>query len=101
VPTHEPSVFGSNQIDFATREVKRQGEPVKLTHLEFELLAFLVHHPKQVLSRRQLLHEVWGTSGSHRTVDNFIGQLRSKLEDDPENPAHLITVRGSGYRFDP
>jgi len=100
-PTHENATFGNNRIDFATREVTHAGEQVKLTHLEFELLAFFVRHPKQVLSRRQLLREVWGTSGSHRTVDNFIGQLRSKLEDDPDNPAHLITVRGSGYRFDP
>ena len=100
-PTKKAGVFGSNQIDFETREVRHRGSVVKLTHLEFELLAFFVRHPKQVLSRRQLLREVWGTSGSHRTVDNFIGQLRSKLEDDPESPVHLITVRGSGYRFDP
>jgi DNA-binding response OmpR family regulator len=94
--------FGDVTIDVAQRVVTRAGEVVKLTHLEFELLAFLVRHPSQVFSRVQLLQLVWGqTAGSPRTVDNFIGQLRKRLEPDPDNPRHVITVRGSGYRFDP
>ena len=53
-------------------------------------------------SRGRLLGQVWGqTAGSPRTVDNFVGQLRKRLEEDPEKPRHFITVRGSGYRFDP
>ena len=77
-------------------------EPVKLTHLEFELLVFFVRHPSHVYSRGRLLSQVWGQSaGSARTVDNFVGQLRKRLEADPDRPRHFITVRGSGYRFDP
>ncbi len=102
---HEPAgriLFGHVAVDLATRTVSRDGEPIKLTHLEFELLSFLARHPSQVFSRDQLLRRVWGqTSGSSRTVDNFVGQLRSKLEADAESPRYFITVRGSGYRFDP
>ncbi len=90
---------GEIRIDRATRVVNRGDEEVALTHLEFELLCFFVDNPGQVLSREQLLRNVWGTSGSKRTVDNFVAQLRSKLESDPENPKHFLTVRGSGYRF--
>ncbi len=95
--------FGDVVIDPATRTVTRDGTPVKLTHLEFELLAFLARNVSRVLSREVLLREVWGyrRSETARTVDNFVAQLRSKLEVDPEAPRHLVTVRGSGYRFDP
>lgn len=93
--------FSDVSIDTAQRTVTRAGEPIKLTHLEFELLAFLVRHPAQVFARAQLLRLVWGqTAGTPRTVDNFVGQLRKRL-DDPDHPRHFITVRGSGYRFDP
>jgi DNA-binding response OmpR family regulator len=89
-------------IDAAQRTVFRDGQPIKLTHLEFELLLFFVRHPSHVFSRMRLLTLVWGQSaGSARTVDNFVGQLRKRLEDDPESPRHFVTVRGSGYRFDP
>ncbi|MEM9491731.1 MAG: response regulator transcription factor [Myxococcota bacterium] len=103
VPVSAPAVaFDDLAIDRTTRTVTRGGEPVKLTHLEFELLSFLAQHPSRVFSRDQLLRQVWGqTSGSSRTIDNFVAQLRSKLEDDPEKPRYFITVRGSGYRFDP
>ena len=94
--------FGDVSIDVAQRLATRDGHEVKLTHLEFELLLFFVRHPSHVFSRTRLLSLVWGqTAGSARTVDNFVGQLRKRLEDDPENPRHFITVRGSGYRFDP
>ena len=94
--------FGAVAIDLAQRTVTRAGELVRLTHLEFELLVFLVRHPSQVFSRAQLFQLVWGQSaGSVRTVDNFVGQLRKRFEDNPEQPRHFITVRGSGYRFDP
>ena len=92
-------VFGEIRIDRAIRGVTRNNVEVALTHLEFELLCFFVDNPGQVLGRDQLLRNVWGTSGSKRTVDNFVAQLRSKLEVDPESPKHFLTVRGSGYRF--
>jgi DNA-binding response OmpR family regulator len=94
--------FGDVTIDLGQRLVTGPAGEVKLTHLEFELLAFLVRHPKQVFSRDQLFRLVWGQhAGSVRTVDNFVGQLRKRFESDPEQPRHFITVRGSGYRFDP
>jgi DNA-binding response OmpR family regulator len=94
--------FDDVTIDPAQRVVRRAGIEIKLTHLEFELLGFFLRHPNQVFSRHQLFRLVWGQSaGSVRTVDNFVGQLRKRLESDPEQPRHFITVRGSGYRFDP
>ena len=94
--------FDDVVIDLAQRVVTRCGQEIKLTHLELELLAFFVSHPSQVFSRAQLFHQVWGqAAGSVRTVDNFVGQLRKRFEVDPEQPKHFITVRGSGYRFDP
>lgn len=94
--------FADVEVSFAERMVSRAGDSVKLTHLEFELLAFFIDHPSRVFSREELLRQVWGVrhNGSRRTVDNFVAQLRAKLEEDPENPCHFITVRGSGYRFD-
>ena len=94
--------FADVAIDLGQRVVTRGGVEVKLTHLEFELLVFFTRHPNQVFSRNQLFSLVWGQSaGSVRTVDNFVGQLRKRFEADPEQPRHFITVRGSGYRFDP
>jgi len=94
--------FADVAIDLGQRLVTRGGRDVKLTHLEFELLVFLARHPSQVFSRNQLFNLVWGQSaGSVRTVDNFVGQLRKRFEMNPEQPRHFITVRGSGYRFDP
>jgi DNA-binding response OmpR family regulator len=108
VPAPAPAPSGDRleldgvSIDLAQRQVIRDGVEVKLTHLEFELLVFFLRHPSQVFSRHQLFNLVWGQSaGSVRTVDNFVGQLRKRFEDDPEQPRHFITVRGSGYRFDP
>lgn len=93
--------FGDVRIHVPTRTLTRSGDEIKLTRLEFELLLFLVRNPSRVFSRHELLRKVWGQqSGSKRTIDNFVAQLRSKLEADPENPRHFITVRGSGYRFD-
>ncbi len=89
-------------IDLVQRQVMRDGAEIKLTHLEFELLVFFLRHPSQVFSRGQLFHLVWGQSvGSVRTVDNFVGQLRKRFEANPEQPRHFVTVRGSGYRYDP
>ncbi len=93
--------FGEIVVDLDTHSVTRAGSPVRLTHLEFELLRFFCVSPRRVYSREQLLREVWGLhhASTVRTVDNFLAQLRAKLEVDPEQPRHLLTVRGSGYRF--
>jgi DNA-binding response OmpR family regulator len=94
--------FGEVSVDLLQRTVVRAGRPVKLTHLEFELLVFFIRHPSRVFGRSRLFNLVWGQSaGSPRTVDNFVSQLRKQFEDDPERPRHFITVRGSGYRFEP
>ncbi len=95
--------FDKVVVDMDTRVVTRSGQSVAFTHLEFELLAYFLRKQAQVVSREQLLKDVWGQnhSGSARTVDNFVKQLRAKLESDPEAPRHFVTVRGSGYRFDP
>ncbi len=94
--------FSNVVVDLAQRTVVRGGVELKLTHLEFELLVFFLRRPSQVFSRTQLFNAVWGQSaGSVRTVDNFVGQLRKRFEANPEQPRYFVTVRGSGYRFDP
>ena len=95
--------FSDVVVNPGTRTVHKGGELVKLTHLEFELLWFFWANPLQVYTREELLKRVWGVThgGSKRTVDNFVAQLRQKLEDDAEAPRHFLTVRGSGYRFEP
>jgi DNA-binding response OmpR family regulator len=100
----EPPVqreFGDISVDPNTREARRLGELVELTATEFDVLEALVRARGRILSRRQIMDLVWGTDhhGSERTVDNFIAQLRAKLEHDAAAPAHLVTVRGVGYRF--
>jgi DNA-binding response OmpR family regulator len=96
-----PIRFGEVEIDLRARTVTREGQPIKLTHLEFELLTFFCRNEHRVFSRDELLRAVWGIRQGTpaRTVDNFIAQLRAKLETDPDRPVHLLTVRGSGYRF--
>ena len=101
-PVGNVAEFSDVAIDLGQRTVTKGGVELRLTHLEFELLVFFVRHPNQVFSRSQLFSLVWGQSaGSVRTVDNFVGQLRKRFEENPEQPRHFITVRGSGYRFDP
>ncbi|MEW5849924.1 MAG: response regulator transcription factor [Myxococcota bacterium] len=95
--------FGKVEADFSGGRVTRNGEAVPLTSTELALLRCLVERPGRVQSREHLLRAAWGDDyeGTTRTVDNFIRALRLKLEDDPEAPKHLMTVRGMGYRFDP
>jgi DNA-binding response OmpR family regulator len=92
---------GDLNIDSGTREVMKAGENVNLTTTEFEVLWSLVEAQGQVLSREDIQNQVWGPEhhGTLRTIDNFLLQLRAKLEDDPTSPVHLLTVRGVGYRF--
>jgi two-component system alkaline phosphatase synthesis response regulator PhoP len=95
--------FGDVVLDPVRHTVVRAGAPVAMTPREFELLAFLCASGGRVFSREELVRKVWGLShgGQGRTVDNFVAQLRAKLEADPDRPKHLLTVRGSGYRFVP
>ena len=83
--------FGEVVIDLRARTVTRDGKPVKLTHLEFELLTFFCRNEDRVFSREELLRAVWGLRQGTpaRTVDNFVAQLRAKLETDPESPRPL------------
>lgn len=94
---------GHLEIDVDAREVKREGALVELTATEFDILRVLVSNSGKVMSREEIQSKVWGPAhhGTPRTVDNFILQLRNKVEDDPQNPRHFVTVRGVGYRFIP
>lgn len=89
------------EINPATRQVTRGAEPILLTQTEFDILWCLVEAGGHVRSREQIKSRVWGPGhhGTTRTIDNFLAQLRAKLEDDPADPKHLLTVRGVGYRF--
>jgi len=95
-------VFGDVEVDIAGRSVKRGGEQLEMTAREFDVLVCLMAERGRVLSRDDIFRRVWGPNhhGTARTVDNFIQQLRAKLEIDPQEPVHIQTVRGVGYRFD-
>ena len=106
VQQHSPDVpqrFGECQVDFPRMQVLRGGDPVALTAHEFKLLRFLLENPERVISREELLTDVWGYNSypTTRSVDNQILKLRQKLELDPANPQHFLTVHGAGYRFVP
>jgi DNA-binding response OmpR family regulator len=95
--------FGVVELDVAGRRILVEGHEVDSTAREFDLILFLHSHPGTVFSREQLMQQVWGPNhfGTVRTVDNFIARLRAKIEDDPDDPKHIETVRGVGYRFNP
>jgi len=97
----ERLVAGAIEIDSATREVSRDGQPVRLTATEFDLLWFLMSHPRRVFSRQQLMESVWGYQASFDTGTVHIRRLREKIESHPSAPDHLTTVWGVGYRFEP
>ena len=94
--------FGDVRIDVAARTVTRKGVLVDMTATEFDVLLCLVEARGVALSREAIFSHVWGPNhhGTPRTIDNFIQQLRAKLEPDPQKPRHMLTVRGVGYRFD-
>jgi len=95
--------FGGVKGCFSTMEIHRNGRPVILTFKEFKTLEYLIKNPRRVISRDELLNEVWGYENypCTRTVDNHILKLRKKLEAEPGNPKHFHTVRSSGYKFLP
>ncbi|MFF4811802.1 response regulator transcription factor [Micromonospora chersina] len=93
-------VFGDLEISAEAGEVRRAGRPVAVTRTEFRLLCELAEHAGRVLSRQQLLRRVWGyETGDERLVDVHVGRLRQKIEPDPANPRHLVTLRGLGYKL--
>lgn len=92
---------GDLEIDLNGHRVLRGGEAIKLTRIEFHLLATLAQHPGQTLSRSQLIERVHGSAdaGFDRSIDAHIKNLRRKIEDDPTNPRYIVTVYGLGYQF--
>jgi len=102
--THSPDIFrfDDTEVNFTRGEVRRAGQPVDLSALEFKLLTAFVRARGRLLTREQLLDAAWGPgiSLNDRVVDNHIIALRRKLEDDPSAPRHFLNVRGLGYRFD-
>jgi len=94
--------FGSLSIDLDRHEVRRENEVINLKPKEYELLVCLAKHPGRVYTREMLLEQIWGWEyiGDSRTVDVHIRWLREKIEVDPSNPKHLITIRSAGYRFE-
>jgi two-component system, OmpR family, alkaline phosphatase synthesis response regulator PhoP len=96
-------VFDDVMVDFSRTEITRGGEKITVTAKEFKTLEFLTKNAKRVISRDELLNEVWGYQNypCTRTVDNHILRLRQKLESDPSHPSHLQTVHRMGYKFVP
>jgi DNA-binding response OmpR family regulator len=96
-----PIEFDDLRMDFAKRHVEVRGEPVKLTYVEFEILAILARSPGRVFSRTMLLERLWGDAAYRdpRTIDVHIRHLREKIESDPKEPELIFTVRGVGYHF--
>jgi DNA-binding response OmpR family regulator len=94
--------FGDVVIDVGARQVSAKGKSVDMTATEFDVLMCLVDAKGTALARDEIFRRVWGPNhhGTPRTIDNFVQQLRAKLEEDPQEPKHLRTVRGVGYRFD-
>jgi DNA-binding response OmpR family regulator len=94
--------FGNLTLDLTRREVLLNDQPIALKPKEFDLLLFLARHRGQVLTRELILERVWGWdfSGGSRTVDVHVRWLREKIEEDPADPKRIITVRGTGYRFE-
>jgi DNA-binding response OmpR family regulator len=102
-PQRHVMAFGDLEIDGPRREVRKRGEPVRLTRKEFDLLYLLASQPGTTFTRSQLMEEVWDFAwdGDTATVTVHIRRLRAKIEAVPSNPIHLLTVWGVGYRFEP
>lgn len=104
--TYEPGdieevEFADIKINFKKQEMVKRNNPVKLSATEYRILHYFIHHEGEVISRDKFLDEVWGYDSypTTRTVDNYILSLRKKIEDDPANPKHLITIYKVGYKF--
>jgi DNA-binding response OmpR family regulator len=95
--------FGNVTLDFKKYQAEVKGKEVELSAKEFDVLRYLIEHAGEAVHRHDLLDKVWGYEAmpTTRTVDNFILDLRKKLEDDPSHPEHILSVRGVGYKFVP
>lgn len=93
--------FGNVKLDFKKLKAFREDEEISLSAKEFEIMQYLISHEGEAIHRNDLLNEVWGYDAipTTRTVDNFILDLRKKLEENPPEPKHILSVRGVGYRF--
>lgn len=100
-PAPESYRFGDVQIDFKRHEAEKGGEPIELSPREFDLLAYFIQHRGEVVTRETLLDTVWEYNAIPftRTVDMHIAKLRKKIEDNPGDPQHIITVHRLGYKF--
>ena len=92
--------FGRLVIDPRAREVRVDDEIVPLTAREYELLQLFAEHPRQVLTRDTIFERLWGPYGDRHSLTVHIGRLREKIEEDPSDPAYIVTVWGVGYRFE-
>jgi DNA-binding response OmpR family regulator len=101
VVAHETLSFADVEVDFTSMEATRAGKTLTLTAHEFKLLKFLALSPGRVITREELLDQVWGYDNypTTRTVDNYILRLRQKLEPDPSKPQFFLTIHGAGYKF--
>lgn len=99
--TDDVFTFDGKVIDFGALEIRVGARTVRLTLMEAELLRYLIKHAGRVVSRKSMLEDVWGLRDDTdtRAIDNFIVRLRRYIEDEPSKPAHLLTIRGVGYRF--
>ena len=93
--------FDDVEIDFRSYEARRSGQPIEMTRKEFAILRYLASRAGEVVTRDELLNDVWGFESypTSRTVDNHVAGLRAKLEKDPARPVHIRTVHGVGYKF--
>ncbi len=94
--------FGNIELDFEKYEAKKGGQKLDLTSLEFHMLKFFIQNKGKVLSRDDFLDRIWGednVSVSFRTVDSHIANIRKKIEDEPANPKHILSIRSIGYKF--
>lgn len=94
--------IGEIELDFKKYEAKKKGQEVEFTPLEFQMLKLLIQKKEQVLTRDDFLDKIWGEDNlvvSSRTIDSHIANIRKKIEDDPSNPKHIISIRGVGYKL--
>ena len=93
--------FGNVYLNFKGQDAKKGDNQIEFSVMEFKVMKYFVQREGEVIERNQLLDEVWGYENypSTRTVDNFILNLRKKIEDDPSEPKHLVTIHGAGYKF--
>jgi two-component system alkaline phosphatase synthesis response regulator PhoP len=100
-PTTDLVKIGDIEIDFKMHQARRGKTRIEFTAREFDLLRYFVQHTGQVVTREQILNEVWGYEEfpTTRTIDNFVAKLRQKIERAPHAPEHILTIHGSGYKF--